>query len=115
MKYKIWNKIDKINNVDSQHFIKNLNIQQSDGVFLILDNNTNVKSVEIDRVIKSVYNLDANLSCEEVAQKYLEIKQQEEQKQKEEIENKLKQEGEIEQLKKENANINYILMKNDLL
>lgn len=77
MKYKIWNKKEKINNVDAEYVINSLNIREEDGVFLIIDHLNEVQAIEIDRVIKSVYNLDKNLSVEEVAQEYIRIKEEE--------------------------------------
>ena len=79
MNYKIWNKKDKINNIDADYFIKDLSIRESDGVFLVLDNLEEVQAIEIDRIIKGVYNLDANLTVEEVAQEYIRIKEEEKQ------------------------------------
>lgn len=78
MNYKIWNKIDKINGVDAEHFINNLAIRETDGVFLIVDDNDNVSAVEIDRIIKNVYKLDSSLTTDEVAQEYIRIKKEEE-------------------------------------
>ena len=77
MNYKIWNKKDKINGVNADYFIKDLSIRDTDGVFLVLDNLEEVQAIEIDRVIKGVYNLDANLTVEEVAQEYIRIKEEE--------------------------------------
>ena len=77
MNYKIWDRKEKINNVNAEYFIESLNIRETDGVFLILDSNEEVQAVEIDRIIKGVYNLDANLTVEEVAQEYVKIKEEE--------------------------------------
>ena len=79
MKYKIWNKKDKINNVDAEYVINSLNIRETDNVFLIIDHLNEVQCIEIDRIIKGVYNLDANLSVEEVAEEYIRIKEEEKQ------------------------------------
>ena len=77
MNYKIWNKKDKINNIDADYFIKDLSIRDTDGVFLVVDHLDEVQAIEIDRIIKGVYNLDANLTVEEVAQEYIRIKEEE--------------------------------------
>lgn len=77
MNYKIWDRKENINNVNAEYFIESLNIRETDGVFLILDSNEEVQAVEIDRIIKGVYNLDKNLSVEEVAQEYIKIKEEE--------------------------------------
>ena len=77
MKYKIWDRKEKINNVDAEYIINSLNIRETDGVFLIVDHLEEVQAIEIDRIIKSVYNLDVNLSVEEVAKEYIRIKEEE--------------------------------------
>ena len=77
MNYKIWNKKEKINNVDAEYIINSLSIRETDGVFLIIDHLEEVQAIEIDRIIKSVYNLDVNLSVEEVAKEYIRIKEEE--------------------------------------
>ena len=77
MNYKIWDRKEKINNVDAEYIINSLSIRETDGVFLVIDHLEEVQAIEIDRIIKSVYNLDKNLSVEEVAQEYLRIKEEE--------------------------------------
>ena len=77
MNYKIWNKKEKINNVDAEYIIESLNIRDTDEVFLILDNVDEVQAIEISRIIKGVYNLDANLTVDEVAKEYIRIKEEE--------------------------------------
>jgi hypothetical protein len=77
MTYKIWNKEDKINGVDADRIIDNLGIKPDDEVFLILDNADSVHFIEISRIIKSVYDLDENLSVDEVAEEYIRIKEKE--------------------------------------
>lgn len=74
MKYKIWDKKTNIKDQEPKYFIDGLGIKESDGVFLVLDNSDNIQAIEIDRIIKGVYNLDANLNTEEVAKKYIELK-----------------------------------------
>lgn len=77
MNYILWNKKDKINGIDAQYFIDDLKIQENDGVFLIGNRLDNIQAIEIDRIIKSVYGLDDNLTTEEVAQEYVKIKEEE--------------------------------------
>ena len=77
MNYKIWNKKEKINNVDAEYVIESLKIRDTDEVFLILDNVDEVQAIEISRIIKGVYNLDANLTVDEVAKEYIRIKEEE--------------------------------------
>ena len=77
MRYKIWDREEKINNVDAEYIINSLNVRETDGVFLIIDHLEEVQAIEIDRIIKGVYNLDTNLTTEEVAQEYIRIKEEE--------------------------------------
>lgn len=77
MMYKIWNKEDKIDGIDACYIIDSLGIKPDDEVFLILDNTGSVNFIEISRIIKSVYGLDAHLSVEEVAEEYIRIRENE--------------------------------------
>lgn len=77
MNYIIWNKIDKVNGLDANYFIDDLKIRENDGVFLIGTDLDNIQCIEIDRIIKSNYNLDMSLTTEEVAQEYIRIKEEE--------------------------------------
>ena len=77
MNYKIWNKKEKINGASAEYIIESLNIRDTDEVFLVLDHLDEVQAIEIARIIKGVYNLDANLTVEEVAQEYIRIKEEE--------------------------------------
>ena len=79
MQYKVWNKKEKINNVDAEYVINSLNIRETDGVFLVIDHLEEVQAIEIDRIIKGVYNLDKNLTVDEVAKEYIKIKEEEKQ------------------------------------
>jgi len=79
MKYKVWDKKEKINNVDAEYVINSLNIRETDGVFLVIDHLDEVQAIEIDRIIKGVYNLDKNLTVDEVAKEYIRIKEEEKQ------------------------------------
>lgn len=76
MQYKIWNKKDEINNADADYIINSLNIKKDDEVFLIFDDSSIVLNVEIVRIIKMVYELDDNLTVDEVAQEYIRIMEQ---------------------------------------
>ena len=76
MQYKIWNKKDEINNADADYIINSLNIKKDDEVFLIFDNSSIVLNVEIVRIIKMSYELDDNLTADEVAQEYIRIMEQ---------------------------------------
>lgn len=77
--YKIWNKKDTIiEGVTSEYIINSHNIKKDDEVFLVIDEYGNVNQIEIVRIIKSVYGFDANLTAEETAQAYLDLKSKEE-------------------------------------
>lgn len=111
MKAIVWNKKEDINGVSASEVVKSHNIKETDEVFLIMTG-TRVVELQFKDIIVSNYNLDPNLSCREVAQKYLDIKQQEEQKQQEEIISIQKQQEEINSLKKQNAELMYMMMQN---
>lgn len=83
MRYEIWDKIKPIKGQDASYWKDYLKYEDNDGIFLVIDNYDNIIGVEIDRIIKSVYELSNELSTEEVAQKYITIKEQERQKSKE--------------------------------
>lgn len=79
MKYRIWNKIDEIiKGVSADYIIKSHNIRNDDEVFLVIDDYGKVNQIEIVRIIKSVYGFDPNLTAEETAQAYLNLKKEEE-------------------------------------
>ena len=105
MKYKIWNKKDKINNVDAEYVINSLNIRETDNVFLIIDQLEEVQAIEIDRIIKGVYNLDANLTVEEVAKEYIRIKEEE----------KLQAEKDVATLEEQEKKISILEAENEKL
>lgn len=120
MEIKIWDKKSAINNVSLEKLLSyrydlKSAIETGEEIFLISNGTPRIENILFEYDIRSKYNLGMDITSEQVAQKYLKIKQQEEQKQQEEIENKLTQQEEIEQIKQENASINYILIKNDLL
>lgn len=110
MKAIVWNKTDEINGVGAEEVIKAHNIKETDEIFLVMIG-TRVTELQFKDIIVSNYNLDANLSCDEVAQKYLEIRQQEEQKQQQEVLNLQKQQEEINAIKKQNAELSYLIMQ----
>ena len=70
---KVWNKIDSINNVSASQVIKSMNIKSSDEIFLVVDDITNkVSEIQFKDIICSNYGIDISLSCQEVANKYIE-------------------------------------------
>ena len=76
MKYRIWNKEDSINNASAEYIINDLQIRETDEVFLVMDETDTVFAIEIARIIKSVYGLDVNLTVDEVATEYIRIHEQ---------------------------------------
>ena len=74
MKYKIWDKTESINNISAEKYIEKNKISENEEVFLLYKHDTNkVDEVVLKSNIIRVYNLEPNLSCEEVAQKYIDI------------------------------------------
>lgn len=110
MQSTVWNKKDSINGVSAEEVIKAHNIKESEEIFLI-KNGARTTELQFKDIIIANYKLDPNLTCEEVAQKYLSIKQQEEQKQQEEILSLQKQQEEINAIKKQNAELSYLIMQ----
>ena len=70
---KVWNKTEEINGVSAIDVINSMYIKESDEIFLVVDDITNkVAEIQFKDVICSSYGIDISLSCEEVANKYLE-------------------------------------------
>lgn len=107
---KVWDKKESINGIEASRVMEIKEIGIMEEIFLVVEGER-VAEIQRKSVIASNYNLDLNLTCEEVAQKYLEIKQQEEQKQQQEILNLQEQQQEIEALKKQNAELSYLIMQ----
>lgn len=107
---KVWDKKESINGIEAERVMESQGIDSNEEIFLVLEGER-VKEIQRKSTIASNHGIDANLSCEEVAQKYLEIKQQEEQKQKEETLSLQKQQEEIEALKKQNSELSYLIMQ----
>lgn len=78
MNYKIWNKKDSIKGVDADYIIKSHNIKEDEEVFLVLDELGIVRQIQIVSTIKSVCGFDPNLTAEETAKAYLDLKKEEE-------------------------------------
>lgn len=112
--YQVWDKVSPIKGFEADYWKKSLNIGEQDGVFIILNNGV-VERVEIDTIIKANYSLDVNLTTEEVAIKYLEKKAQEEEEAKN-AQTSVEQQGqEIQAIKKEQADLMFTLMENNVL
>ena len=117
LKYKVWNRQDTINGVSAEEVIKSLNIKESDEIFLIL-NGEIVTEIQFKHIIQSNLGFEGTLTCEEVAQKYIEYRILEEERAKLEIVTIEKQQEQIASLKEENemqeemiSNITYELMQ----
>lgn len=117
MNIKIWDKKSDINNISleklsSYRYDLKSAIETGEEVFLVFNGTPRVEEILFEYTLRSNYSLGMELSCEQVAQKYLNILEQEKQ---DKVDIYHVQQEEIEQLKKESASTNYILMQNDLL
>lgn len=116
MEIKIWDKKSDINGISLEkllsyrHDIESA-IKTGEEVFLTTNGTPRIENILFEYDIRSKYSLGMEMSCEEVAQKYLEIKQQEEQKQQQERLSLEKQQEEINALKKQNAELMYMMMQ----
>ena len=83
---KVWNKKDDINGVKAEDVIKSMRIQESDEIFLVIDDvSKRVTEIQFKGIICSNYNIDVNLSCEEVGNIYAQKVAEEQAKEKEEL------------------------------
>lgn len=105
MKYKIWNKKDKINGVNAEYVLESHNIKDSDEIFLVIDNYGNVTEIQFVRIIKSNLKLDVSLSAEETAQAYIDLKEKKEEEEIKEQINLEEQNKKIEILESQNSTI----------
>lgn len=78
MKYKIWNKKDKIKGTDAEYVIKSHNIKESDEIFLVIDDCGIITEIQFVDIIKSNLQLNKDLTAEETAQAYIDYKKEEE-------------------------------------
>lgn len=101
---EVWDKISPINGISAKEVIDSQRIGISEEIFLVF-NGEKVEEIQSKNTISSNYNIDSNLSCEEVAQKYLEIKKEDELKSKEYLEKIEQDKNELEMLKIQNAKI----------
>ena len=102
-KVKIWDKIESINGVDAKNVIKSHRINETDDIFLVIDEMSNrVLEMQFKDIICANYKLDINMSCEKVAQRYLELREEESQQKEKEQTVLGEQESRIAILEKEN-------------
>lgn len=76
-KVKIWDKIESINGVDAKNVIKSHRIKETDDIFLVLNSYDRVLELNFVEVIRANFNLNQNLTKEQVAQEYLKIREKE--------------------------------------
>ena len=76
-KVKIWDKIESINGVDAKNVIKSHRIKETDDIFLVLNSYDRVLELNFVEVIRANFNLNQNLTKEQVAQEYLKIREEE--------------------------------------
>lgn len=82
---KVWDGKESINGIPAEEVLANRkDLERALGdIFLVLVNGQ-VTQIEIGATIKSIYNLDENLSIEEVANAYLARREEEEAREREE-------------------------------
>lgn len=102
MNVKMWNKKDSINGVSSDIVLERNPLFRDNDVFLIANDDNIIYEMQICSIIKDQYNLSKSLTSEEIAQKYLEIKEEEKQKTEEDVITLENQEKKISILEAEN-------------
>ena len=114
--YKVWNKQDEIvEGIGADVILESHKIKPSDEVFLIYDNGA-LTNIETVREVKSAYQiLGADLTTEQVAQKYLDIRQANDEKAIQEQITLEQQAEKIAELKTGLANTEYVLMMGGLI
>ena len=79
-KIKIWNGDTSINGVSAEQILANredLRLSLGD-IFLVVDDSEEVVSeIQIGKIISSIYGFEAGLSLQEIADKYMKVKEQE--------------------------------------
>lgn len=116
MEIKIWDKKSDINNISLEKLLSYRNdiknaIETGEEVFLVYKGTPRVEDILFEYSVRSKYSLGMGISCEQVAQKYLEIIQKTEEQTKQEQLSLQKQQQEIEALKKQNAELSYLIMQ----
>lgn len=110
MNYVIWDKKAPINGVDAPTIMESFNVKPQDEIFLIMRGNR-VTELQFKDVIISNLNLSMDLPIEQVAQEYVKVKLKEEMKTQQDGTLLGKQQEEIEALKKQNAELSYLMMQ----
>lgn len=74
MQYKLWNRIDKINEVEPSHFLNQPTFKNYTGdIILIYADNGKVAQVESKAVLARVYGIDVNLPLDTFMAQYFTI------------------------------------------
>lgn len=75
MKYKIWNRQDKIRGIAPELFLSFEPFKNYNGdIILILNDNNIIVSVENKKILSEVYNIDENLPLNDFMEEYFEKK-----------------------------------------
>lgn len=64
MKYKLWNRQDKINGVEPSHFLNQPTFKNYDGDIILIYNGDKVSQVERKDIFAKVYEIDVNLGLD---------------------------------------------------
>lgn len=64
MKYKLWNRQDKINGVEPSHFLNQPTFKNYDGDIILIYNGDKVSQVERKDILAKVYEIDVNLGLD---------------------------------------------------
>lgn len=112
--YIVWDKKSDIKGYNEEYWLEKCGVSENDEVFLILNNGV-VERVENATIIKSNFNLDMNLTCEQVAQEYLRIQEEQNNKQQDEALSLEEQAKKISTLEAENKKLNEINQEQDQL
>ena len=71
MRYEIWNRTSKINNVDASHFLSQAPFKNYNGdIILIYADDNKVSNVECKDILATIYGLDATLNIDTFMAQY---------------------------------------------
>ena len=71
MRYEIWNRTSKINNVDASHFLSQAPFKNYNGdIILIYADDNKVSNVECKDILATIYGLDATLDIDTFMAQY---------------------------------------------
>lgn len=110
MNYLIWDKKTPINGVGAEAIKDSFNVRPQDEIFLIMKG-SRVTELQFKDVIISNLNLSPEMTIDQVAQEYVKVKLKEEVRTQQDGTLLGKQQEEIEELKKQNAELSYLIMQ----